>query len=613
MKPLQRAALVGVLTVFSAMPGSAGIGGFADFTDQRTVDPSLSEADECRAFDIDADGDLDILAVGRNANLLAWWENTDSLGGAWTRRTIDTQLNRASGAWAADLDGDLDLDVIGTAINGDDVFVYRNNGGGLSWTRITVDANYNGAASVFASDLDADGDRDIVANGQQGDDVSWFENVDGAGGSWLRHTIDTAFGGATYAAAADFDGDGDPDVLSAAQNSDQIAWYENDGAGGGWVKRVVAALDLAASCVPRDMDADGDIDVIGTSFNQNRVAWYENNGDGTAWTEQVVSGSLIFAIYANAADLDFDGDLDILAVGHNQGVIAWYENLDGAGTAWQERVVVSGFALATFANAADLNGDGRVDLFAAAAVQNQVLWWPNLGGEFSATAEAIAPAALADGESAAALQLTLTHEGRAGDDGIRLSRVDVSLSDSVLGALDATTLAALAERVSLHEDSNASGAYEPGTDALLADGLIGPDAPQVFLNATGGVAVAPGASADYFVVIELSDGASASGVTQLLIETALADVAATNAVDASALVGVANDTTAVAGPIAIQAGAQPGDVDGDGDVDLSDLGAILAAFGSCVGDATYLAAADFDDSGCIDLSDLGLLLANFGA
>ena len=612
MKPLQRAALVGVLAFWTASPGSAGVGGIADYSDQRIVDPSLSEADECRAFDIDGDGDLDILAVGRNANLLAWWENADGFGGTWTRRTIDTQLNRASGAWAADLDGDLDLDVIGTAINGDDVFVYRNDGGGLSWTRVTVDANYNGAASVFAIDLDADGDRDIVANGQQGDDVSWFENVDGAGGSWLRHPIDSAFAGATYAAAADFDGDGDPDVLSAAQNSDQIAWYENDGAGG-WLKRIVAALDLAASCVPRDMDADGDIDVIGTSFNEDLVAWYENNGDGTAWTEHVVTSTLIFAIYANAADLDFDGDLDILAVGHNQGVIAWYENADGAGTAWQERVVVSGFALATFANAADLNGDGRVDLFAAAAVQNQVLWWPNLGGEFSASAVAIAPPVLADSESAAALRLTLTHAGRAGDDGMLVGSVAVRLSDSVLGALDGATLAALAQRVSLHDDTNASGAYEPGTDLMLADGLIGPDAPDVILNANGGVAVAPGASVDYFVVIELSDIASTSGVTQLSIELALADVTAANAVDASALVSVVNDTTTVAGPIAILAGGQPGDVDGDGDVDLSDLGAMLAAFGACVGDANYLPAADFDQSGCIELSDLGLLLSNFGA
>ncbi len=59
-------------------------------------------------------------------------------------------------------------------------------------------------------------------------------------------------------------------------------------------------------------------------------------------------------------------------------------------------------------------------------------------------------------------------------------------------------------------------------------------------------------------------------------------------------------------------GPQPGDVDGDGDVDLSDLGTLLSAYGTCAGDPGYVAAADFDAGGCIDLSDLGVLLAAYG-
>jgi hypothetical protein len=57
----------------------------------------------------------------------------------------------------------------------------------------------------------------------------------------------------------------------------------------------------------------------------------------------------------------------------------------------------------------------------------------------------------------------------------------------------------------------------------------------------------------------------------------------------------------------------PGDVDGDGDVDLSDLGVLLAAYDTCVGDPGYNPDADFDESGCVDLSDLGVLLANYGS
>lgn len=60
------------------------------------------------------------------------------------------------------------------------------------------------------------------------------------------------------------------------------------------------------------------------------------------------------------------------------------------------------------------------------------------------------------------------------------------------------------------------------------------------------------------------------------------------------------------------AGGAVGDVDGDGDVDITDLAMLLTSFGACTGDAAYLADADFDSSGCVDLGDLAALLGNFG-
>lgn len=62
-------------------------------------------------------------------------------------------------------------------------------------------------------------------------------------------------------------------------------------------------------------------------------------------------------------------------------------------------------------------------------------------------------------------------------------------------------------------------------------------------------------------------------------------------------------------------GGQPrdGDLDGDGDVDLADLSVMLAAFGACGGEPSFVAAADIDGSGCVELVDLSALLAHYGS
>jgi hypothetical protein len=52
-----------------------------------------------------------------------------------------------------------------------------------------------------------------------------------------------------------------------------------------------------------------------------------------------------------------------------------------------------------------------------------------------------------------------------------------------------------------------------------------------------------------------------------------------------------------------------GDLDGDGDTDLTDLGILLADFGCVVPGPC---AGDLDNDGDTDLADLGILLADFG-
>jgi hypothetical protein len=55
-----------------------------------------------------------------------------------------------------------------------------------------------------------------------------------------------------------------------------------------------------------------------------------------------------------------------------------------------------------------------------------------------------------------------------------------------------------------------------------------------------------------------------------------------------------------------------GDLDGDCDVDTSDLGQLLAAYGTCEGSPEFDPVADLDGDGCVRLADLGVVLAAYG-
>jgi len=74
--------------------------------------------------------------------------------------------------------------------------------------------------------------------------------------------------------------------------------------------------------------------------------------------EKVISGSADGASKVFAADLDGDGDIDVLSASRVDNKIAWYENTDGFGSFGPQQVITTEALLATSVYAADLDGDG---------------------------------------------------------------------------------------------------------------------------------------------------------------------------------------------------------------------------------------------------------------
>ena len=157
--------------------------------------------------------------------------------------------------------------------------------------------------------------------------IAWYENL--GGGNFSDQRVITKFThGARSVYAADLDGDGDTDAISASAYDDKIAWYENLGGGNFSDQRVITTdADGAQSVHAADLDGDGDTDAISASAYDDKIAWYENLGGGNFSDQRVITTDADGAQSVHAADLDGDGDTDIISASAYDDKIAWYSNM----------------------------------------------------------------------------------------------------------------------------------------------------------------------------------------------------------------------------------------------------------------------------------------------
>lgn len=355
---------------------------------RRTIGSAPGNVRDIEAVDVDSDGDADVLSASTESFIkyslatVGWYENLDSLGNFGLQAVLSIPGGSSAELVAADLDGDGDKDVL---------VAYAPNGGSLLWatnsdglgnfgaSQLIDTAGTNGFTAAEVGDLDGDGDLDVLsALGtfiSTGTKVVWYENADGMGSYGAAQLISTG-NGISQVITADFDSDGDPDVLWMATNASTISWAENiDGLGAFGPSQQLTSVSPRAIAVA-DLDGDADLDVLALNQFPQTMEWYSNtDGQGGFGPAQLIASPLAFDVHL--ADIDGDGDVDVLSGASFASSLAWYDNADGGGAFGGPQVLSVGTDGVTVLAGADLDGDGDQDIVSGGSGTVNLGWFEN--------------------------------------------------------------------------------------------------------------------------------------------------------------------------------------------------------------------------------------------
>ena len=283
--------------------------------------------------DLDHDGLPDVLYCEGQKNTVRWIRQYPR--GVFTEQIIGEDIPGPAHVWAADVNGSGRLDVLVASMgqitpNNDRIgaVVVLENLDNRHFRKHVLIDHVARVTDVRGANLTGhtDGRLDLVV-GQFGYDqgeTRWMENQ--GGWQFESHIVNTQ-SGCIHTPVADFDGDGVPDFAALiSQEWEEVHWFHNLGHGQfkdailwGSTNEDYGSSGLAVA----DVNQDGKPDLIytnGDGFDYavpgsrpwHGIQWLENRGHGQFTFHRV--GDLPGAFAPCAADLNGDGTIDLLAV-----------------------------------------------------------------------------------------------------------------------------------------------------------------------------------------------------------------------------------------------------------------------------------------------------------
>jgi len=307
-----------------------------------------------------------------------------SPGPTWQRHTIDSTSQGADGVKLGDLNGDGLPDLVTGWEEGNEVRVYLNPGttnARATWPQVSVGKVGDPEDAIF-TDLDGDGRLEVVSCTEGKTRTVFWHRFTGEPSELLNPAkwATDAFPATAnqqlwmQAVAMDVDNENGMDLLLASKGKDgSIGWLQaphdpNDLAG--WSYHPLRPAGWIMSLILQDMNGDGHLDIVFSDRKGARtgVFWLENPGPEAnrthaPWKEHAIGALNREVMFADLADLNGDGLLDVAVAVKPHDVVLCFQQPEGR---WREQTLsleAGQIGTAKAVKATDINGDGLLDLF----------------------------------------------------------------------------------------------------------------------------------------------------------------------------------------------------------------------------------------------------------